>query len=1609
MAITINTQAEGISYNDKSFALLRTNPKLTSNVKLITDEEGDIYLSSIKANRTLSQYEYQKYPISSSGEYCRDVAQFYGRLSKDERYQVGREFTDLSVSKDYSTQYENLYNYGASFNYTKAYDEQYRIFAPIWLEESVPEKFIIYRIKDVDFKEKSLEDDPSQNSRIQEMLSNATLIKSYDMTNNSKLGRYLNSHVSNPLIPKSHIDFNFELDDPTSFNGIDVMLGGFVEKSDYIDDDYVKEDLPEILANNTLTTSFERNGIVSHNIINLEFLFDDNEADDYNVYRYFGIFVDEHQEGTVVVNSVNSIGHLNLDISNSSSDELDKLPSIKDYTQPILGWVKDINNKYHNVLNRFRKTRIEKNQILTSYNGDSSIFVNKKQTEFNTPVINKTPFNGFIELNIIDQPSDNDKVFLGDLLEISIENFNLGDFVLIADTSLPIGTFQENRYSAIGNTSQIAAALAAAIRNAEVIPYNASSIKNRVIIDDYSQGRNKNTTVFGISSSNPNPFIDMQSSTDANLAFSNKYNDFISEGGTVTGGLQLGDYEIYTMIGGCSVNQGVLISTNEIGNLQVGYFIKELNKDNYVRIIEIIKDPYSENFRVIFQKPVVFSMDNVITSYETYDTPFGKFSAYDFKDFNFDFYDTSNSKIDFLVLESMQYKNDEASFGVANVSSIYVLEANDQPFPGADPYILIHDIDVSEFIKKGDFVKVDTVGNPGEQEWTEVKDVIYTSMGTMFFTKIITKDLASANYFFNQSNVADIYEDFIFKPGPGNSQLFKFKSLSSIIRDDIVESDFIDTEIINEYDRLKENSLKETSVNSRVVPTICKFNLKDSTNSRNLSYILNTNEAFGVNNLSADITKLSERSAEKLNMEHFYIHNIPTYLLEPSSIPLLMDYVYEGYEKPYSELVANLKSTDFDYFSTILNYTGAHQNDSSGLATIEPGEWVNSTPLKMYTKMQGGDSVNFSSTVFKGLRYIYKDRTEFLSTSPISFKSSSDVNDFKVATILNYTSNDEINNTGVDIEVVRNNKFKTISILINLQVPTNDISQLDRYLLYNLNDLLNEGEILDSNIRGFLEFGGSSVTVWNTEDPEITTIVEASVQSVGENTPKFTQDIFKIDEQYSYILFESGNETYSLQVVSVIDDSQIIVKGLPYLWVLNQQTGEYYQDLDVPYDDPTTIPNIIPLKYYNGGKKAWDNALQDVSSFGFADRINTHRDITYTTILENGDIESGQFCLEIQSGVEFVKTSILDIEIDDDKPKAFKLNNDNIGYNLVAREDGGYYTTLKRMNGSYDPLFKDVVTFSSPYGNYKFRNTLDSFNEEQENRLKKYNRLIGVNCMFNSNLGVDENYGIINNFFFHKVNELQPKVIKLSQESDKLPLYPLIGEIAIDKKDLNLFKSKYAKDYYTRSFGGTNRSKEVHGTLSPIEERSFFASTIMKVKNEYDITSYNLKRVRSLQALDVIRYDEREDDGAYIFEDSQKIHIDFYIANSIVRKLKEENITAYYSRYATSEYSYGDKTTLEDDSTIYIEENIIPRFIIDQIKVYGTEIAGYLPSDDINQSKYSELESVTNIEDITSDGFFELTNFEIRSFAEKPLNFRLIYNKKPGYRYNLRVHSKIIA
>ena len=56
-----------------SFMLLRTNPKLTGNIKIVVDNEGILYMDTFKASSVLNNRVYRKYPISSYGNYPHDV------------------------------------------------------------------------------------------------------------------------------------------------------------------------------------------------------------------------------------------------------------------------------------------------------------------------------------------------------------------------------------------------------------------------------------------------------------------------------------------------------------------------------------------------------------------------------------------------------------------------------------------------------------------------------------------------------------------------------------------------------------------------------------------------------------------------------------------------------------------------------------------------------------------------------------------------------------------------------------------------------------------------------------------------------------------------------------------------------------------------------------------------------------------------------------------------------------------------------------------------------------------------------------------------------------------------------------------------------------------------------------------------------------------------------------------------------------------------------------------------------------------------------------------------------------------------------------------------
>ena len=59
-----------------SYSLVRTNPKLTGNVKLVSNG-NDLYLESFNANSQLSSATFKAFKVDGSSTYDKDVFKFF--------------------------------------------------------------------------------------------------------------------------------------------------------------------------------------------------------------------------------------------------------------------------------------------------------------------------------------------------------------------------------------------------------------------------------------------------------------------------------------------------------------------------------------------------------------------------------------------------------------------------------------------------------------------------------------------------------------------------------------------------------------------------------------------------------------------------------------------------------------------------------------------------------------------------------------------------------------------------------------------------------------------------------------------------------------------------------------------------------------------------------------------------------------------------------------------------------------------------------------------------------------------------------------------------------------------------------------------------------------------------------------------------------------------------------------------------------------------------------------------------------------------------------------------------------------------------------------------
>ena len=128
------------------------------------------------------------------------------------------------------------------------------------------------------------------NHFLDKILPKATIVATFDMGENSKLGKYLRKIKNSRGYSESMIDVKFEENLLTTFNGVNYQRGIFDKKGEYFYD-YAANPKSQIEFEEYVTNGFQRNGILGTKLLNLEFLFDDEQSNLFSINRYFGLYV----------------------------------------------------------------------------------------------------------------------------------------------------------------------------------------------------------------------------------------------------------------------------------------------------------------------------------------------------------------------------------------------------------------------------------------------------------------------------------------------------------------------------------------------------------------------------------------------------------------------------------------------------------------------------------------------------------------------------------------------------------------------------------------------------------------------------------------------------------------------------------------------------------------------------------------------------------------------------------------------------------------------------------------------------------------------------------------------------------------------------------------------------------------------------------------------------------------------------------------------------------------------------------------------------------------------------------------------------------------------
>lgn len=1649
-----------------SFALMRTNPKLTTNVKVVANSKGELFLESFNANTELSKSKFKSFRVSSESSYEYDLNRFYnnGKTPRDIIFDVYRENSDLQVHSDFSKQYEFNYAYGATSVNSKSHDEEFSILAPIWLEDSIPNYFIVFRldgpvsINNSEINSENENKDYTNNpyNFIDVVLKNSKIIKTFDLSEKSEQGKYMRNFRRSEGFPRAPLIFSTEREESTLWQGIDIENGGFVSKGEYVYDRLFGTDSTIIENEHFITQGFERNKVALANILNMEFLFDDEDAENFTINRYFGLYVNSIPEGSfqidgsklvkghysqtpyakstdyitpdntkdfeqfnkngivlpILEESVNS-NYIVGDITNDGINDLDHsdfLPKTSDVNElTSFFYVKDKNGDFYNLKtgsnwNDGSEVRISNNKInWSNFTGHNSPVLTITGTNCAKPRGHASTF-----LTVNGNIPHGDKYVAGIVKKQSYKftsnNVIPGDIITISDG---IDTISINVVNS--NIETLMNSIKTAWDNSGFNNFNKflTSVKDNefIIIEKESSGIDIDFIITSSSSNFNIVQIDSASTESFTITADNTLN--------INPGEAVGRF--FKPIG----------TTNEIAEAMVAAFNNI--KDKFYnatrvgnKVVLVAKSGGSRFNDIIIARDKFLSSGHVEILSNTKGFYHPQLDIYKFEGGS----ETSDSRIAVDIKSFESFNKSGRYLQVLNKSgdsntikpikkvSYYI----DEPiynklgdiigYKDFDKYCTVN-VEDGETIYRDNYKKIylyDLINiEYGRFSIFPIKDMDFDFYSTEYGDK---KELEIEKEYYSEWNelstnthkdIEDFYENK------------DFSTLESLLETEDSDSELTSTEIMCEYDRLNENSIKELSIPSRITPYINKWVYRNGKNVREVDYRLNTSEAFGINNFAPSMDE-HERSPDNFTHEWYYLQKLPPYFgkFEPNVLNKVFSYFPEKIDTSNT----GLKSVDYDYFTDYFTVDMLKHPilNTSNSAIISEFNVAVDKQLR-YSLFEGGSYDDFATAFHRGVKVIVKERIENdvkinYNLQNIKLKKDTRFNNYKFSCVLiphDGKYNGEFKKR-TEIEFLENRKFKTITLLIYAEL--NDITNLltrevsggniyeagafiDRTLLYTLNSKLISIDPNDLNTAGDMEYADIELSGSIDLRPSSGTIFSNSgsgkvhgTEDISGDSSKFLDEVTLNEEgSYNTINAKSGHVDIDFEVTDVLSNN--------VLKATNFSGGP----------QPSGLSDIMVktgvYTYRLGGYNYWNSKLNNISFGSIAELINNGApEIKYTTIDKDGMLIKDLFIVELQTPNAIIKPNYLKSISDSNKPVNFNLSKE-IGHELTYR-DRANVQPMFRHGGFYQPKFIDIIKFEDPYVIKEYSNKL-----ERDSQIKSYLKNL------NSQIKINDDFAKIKNLFYHKVNDNNSNgILELTSGSAFKPLYPFIGEIAIDKQDFYLWKSNWDSAYFKRHITKT-QTENVIGTRAVKENKSFFASKVMKILDSIIIDTFDNIMAINKEELKILGDDINHPDNEYELvwhDDGQQIILDVYLEKRLIEVLSNSNIKKFFIKYIKPEYGYGKYSTLDDDVLEYIRINILPRYSIGSIDLYVNKSKDI----DFNQ-QYPKINSLipNNIKEL--NGLIISNEFNYTKLnSSSNFNIRMIYNKIEGFNYSIAPSFKII-